>query len=244
MVVHDSIISGIPALCTHCQNPFMRRNRRTRITHEYFCSRLCLNAYKNVQSARFSMQICAQCHTSFQYRRGHPAIPTQVFCNMQCLRLYQTDLPARFWERVQRGSSQICWLWQGRESAKYGHFNLNRESHYAHRVAYELTYGLILLPLYVCHRCDNPPCCNPRHLFLGTSQDNMEDCIRKGRHSCGERPRGEQHANAKLTTEQVQEIRRLSLAGDYSYHNLSAMFQVSKRTIQFVVKGQTWAHII
>ncbi len=92
----------------------------------------------------------------------------------------------RFWSKVQRGS--VCWEWQaGRFRRGYGMFNAGRfhdgkqDIRYAHRVAYQLCRGDIPAGLVVMHACDNPPCCNPTHLVLGTQGDNLADAEHKGR---------------------------------------------------------------
>lgn len=92
--------------------------------------------------------------------------------------------PAAFWINVDTGhGSDACWPWMGaRQGQGYGTVMFDRHHMLAHRVAYMLTYGDILPTLYVCHKCDNPICCNPIHLFIGTPQDNALDMVRKGRH--------------------------------------------------------------
>lgn len=117
------------------------------------------------------------------------------------------DFAAEFWAKVDRsGGPDACWLWT-RYTAPNGYGQVGRDGKLAlaHRVAYELGHGQEPGGLLVCHRCDNPPCCNPAHLFLGTHADNMADAKRKGR-ATG--PKGFTNPNTRLTFDQVQEIRR------------------------------------
>ena len=88
----------------------------------------------------------------------------------------------RFWEKVDRRGFDECWLWKGgKTKTGYGGFWTGERQDMAHRVSYELHYGPIPEGHYVCHHCDNPPCCNPYHLFEGTPTDNVQDMISKGR---------------------------------------------------------------
>lgn len=90
----------------------------------------------------------------------------------------------RFWARVRRLKSG-CWVWTGpkkqsRGKVLYGKYHNGKED-VAHRTAWILTFGKIPKDIKVLHACDNPPCCNPAHLFLGTQMDNIRDMISKGR---------------------------------------------------------------
>ena len=143
-----------------------------------------------------------------------------------------------FWKRAQIGSPDACWEWQASRLQGYGVFNLRRKGERAHRVAWELTHGPIPEGLSVCHRCDNPPCVNPAHLFLGTQADNIADRHRKGR-SRG--VPGERHHKAKLTEADVLSIRQL-----YPYCSISEIsreFGVRRATVYAIVHRQTWKHL-
>lgn len=125
---------------------------------------------------QYTIRWCRHCYEQFHSLvRQARAV---VFCSYAC----------RFWDKVCFGQPDACWEWAGarKGSQGYGEFGVNRMPATAHRVAWELTHGPIPDGLFVLHRCDNPPCCNPAHLFLGTHQDNMADRDAKGRVAHGD----------------------------------------------------------
>ena len=134
-----------------------------------------------------------------------------------------------------------CWEWTGASiPAGYGFIASNRKMYYTHRVAYELWNGPIGEKMSVCHRCDNPCCCNPEHLFVGTAQDNALDMVRKGR--CKNK-KGEEHWNAIMTVEKVIEIKRLIKQGIRG-NEIAKMFGVSQQVISAIKLGKCWTHVL
>ena len=88
----------------------------------------------------------------------------------------------RFWSKVDAAPSDMCWEWlAGKTREGYGQFKVDGKQHPAHRVAFKLAYGYLPAGLLVRHTCDNPGCCNPNHLILGTNQDNMSDVAARNR---------------------------------------------------------------
>lgn len=164
-------------------------------------------------------------------------------CSMEVI-VMPKSFAERFWGRVdQSGAPDACWEWQGyRMPAGYGQFSAEKKRHYAHRVAYELTKGTIPDGMFVCHACDNPPCCNPAHLFLGTPKDNTRDMVAKGRCRGIGLP-GVLSPCAKLNDDAVRRIRELYAIGGYSQRKLGMMFGVSRAAIDAVVTGRNWRKV-
>ena len=149
------------------------------------------------------------------------------------------SLAERFWEKVKKGRG--CWVWQASVfQSGYGQISDStsgkRKNRRSNRVAWELTNGPILDDLHVLHHCDNRLCCNPKHLFLGTVQDNMRDRNVKGREA-----HGEWNGMARLTNKKVRWIRRV-----YPKETACALatrFGVSRSTIYHVLSRESWRHV-
>lgn len=148
----------------------------------------------------------------------------------------------RFWSKVQRVDGDGCWEWTGararnRWGFEHGRFRLPTGHAYAHRISWMLTNGPIPAGQCVLHRCDNPPCVRPDHLFLGTNDENMADMVAKGRAA-----RGERSALAKLTEAQVREIRaEPKWLGVNNW--LSEKYGVNNRCISAIRLRRTWKHV-
>lgn len=136
-----------------------------------------------------------------------------------------------------------CWEWIGSKRNGYGRMIIGsrtdgtRKSVSAHRVAYELKHGEIPDGMEVCHKCDNPCCVNPDHLFVGTRKDNMADREAKGRNIVFT---GEEQTRSKLTKKAVKDARWERAYKGTSYQMLADRYGVSKKTMQNAIKGITW----
>lgn len=151
------------------------------------------------------------------------------------------SLEDRFWSKVNK--TDDCWLWAGRSIASGGYGAIsNKRGHMlkAHRLSYELANGPIPEGLYVYHKCDNPPCVNPSHLFLGTPADNVKDMEDKGR---DRKAFGEMAPKSKLTERQVLEIRELFPKLNISYSAMGRRYGVKHSAIKNIINRKHWKHI-
>jgi hypothetical protein len=144
----------------------------------------------------------------------------------------------RFWSKVEVSlENNSCWLWHGQiQPSGYGVTWKDGRHHYAHRLAYELEHGEISRGMRVCHFCDNPPCCRPSQLFLGTQQENIQDMRRKGRNP----------QPLKLTEHDVLEIRRRyenRKVVKVTMQQLANDYGMSKGYISKIIHVQKWRHI-
>ena len=154
------------------------------------------------------------------------------------------SLSERFWRFVNK--TDTCWLWTAfKDKDGYGSFtDENRHSMRAHRASWIIHNGAIPIGMCVCHKCDNPPCVRPDHLFLGTRQDNTIDMVNKGRHGGGGKgvSRGSRNGCAKLNEQQVLKIRELLDKGEKT-DIIAARFGVYWLTIHNIKHRKTWKHL-
>jgi hypothetical protein len=153
----------------------------------------------------------------------------------------KVSLANRFWSKVQKEpDSNGCWLWIGAKDVYgYGYLGATRRksAKKAHRLSYEIHYGEgTSKGLCVLHRCDNPPCVNPSHLFLGTRSDNNKDKQAKGRDYD---KRGENNPRAKIKLSDVEKIKRLWKAGK-TQDAIAKIYKISQVNVSKIVRGQLW----
>ena len=147
----------------------------------------------------------------------------------------------RFEEKIKKTDS--CWIWTSTISKNngYGQFKLNNRTMSAHRVAYELYNSLIPKDLCVLHKCDNTICVNPKHLFLGTKNDNNLDRAKKNRSF---KPKGEKHPMVKLTKEQVLEIRQNYKGIPGEYKEIAKKYGISRSHVGGIINKIYWKELI
>ncbi len=149
---------------------------------------------------------------------------------------FSIPIEDRFWNKVDVSSKDKCWSWKSTMRGLYGSIkSVGGKKVSAHRLAYKLSYGEIPDSQCVLHKCDNPKCVNPSHLFLGTRGDNNRDRARKGRSNP---TRGELSVKAKLKDSEVSEIRRLYSTGKIRQKDLAMMFHVDQSNVSVIVNNK------
>ena len=192
-------------------------------------------------------RVCERCGNRFLARLTEVKRGYARFCSRQCFNGPRTDYIAGFWKRVDKNGpvpshcAELgpCWIWKGAHFFN-GYGEWHQGAHRvvkAHRLSWRLHYGPVPHGLDVLHRCDVKNCVNPRHLFIGNDFDNMRDAASKGRLK-----RGEQLWTAKLTADQVREIRSLGEQGT-PRAALALQFGVTRTNITFILNRQSWKHI-
>lgn len=208
--------------------------------------------------------LCANCPRVFGVFLSNP----RKFCSLRCRDAAKAFSPEHFWERVDRRGPDECWLWRGGHDAKdgYGRAFDGKRTRQAHDVAWELANRRkVPKGKLIRHSCDNPPCCNPKHLLCGTQKDNYRDAAERGRvrkpyrdfpvplhrrplgtrngtHTHPEaRRRGEKSGMHKLTRVQVRALRRTRRRTRLSYPKLARTFGISTSQAYRIANGESWS---
>lgn len=151
---------------------------------------------------------------------------------------HMKTLEERFWEKIKKAGSSECWEWVAyKDIGGYGIIAVNKITQKAHRVSWILHYGEIPDGMFVLHKCDNPACVNPDHLFLGTQQENIQDMVNKKRHS-----RHESHRSAKLTRQDVKDIIELRRQ-KISMRKIADMYNITNCTVHSICQGIAWREV-
>ena len=151
----------------------------------------------------------------------------------------------RFLAKIDIKEPDQCWEWLAmRHPDGYGQMKVKEKRKYAHRLSYEIFIGPIPEGMMVCHKCDNPGCVNPHHLFLGTCLDNVRDMISKGRKRQASPDKlsspGESNPASKLTRVLVDEIRERYAKSNHSQQSLADAYGVSQSTVSNIIRNTNW----
>lgn len=228
----------IPKMCLHCGVAFLARADHVRAGFGIYCGQPCSRAASSERAQR--VPTCAQCGGPVKRRAA-------IFCSRPCKAAALGSRSTRFWARVDKnGPIPVhrpelgpCWPWIGqRDRHGYGSFvPAKHERIRAPRFAYQDAFGPIPEHTDICHECDNPPCVRPSHLSAQPHAINMADASKRGL-----LPKGERAPTAKLTEDQVMEIRRLKASG-LTQRVIAQEFGVSQGHISYIVNRRSWGHV-
>ncbi len=217
----------IKCVCESCGSEFFVIPGRFKLGATKFCSEAC----------RYPAKVelhCEVCGSSFLVKPSRAKRGNARFCSKKCYyKSYPTTpLSELFSRHIGETTDRGCIIWNGYKNKSNGYgmtHDAENRSTYAHRIAWELANGPIPDGLWVLHKCDNPPCVNVEHLFLGTRQDNIDDMVSKGRQR-----KGEDHHNSKLSHADIQSIRQRYETGESSQISLAKEFGVHVVTISSI----------
>jgi hypothetical protein len=186
---------------------------------------------------RDRVRYCAYCSRPFFDERPSKK---QKYCGSACYhRATEKPLAQKLWGKVLK--TPKCWVFTGRRNTHgYGRLVISAGRRgpeiYTHRLSWELHFGPIPDDKHVLHRCDNPPCVRPEHLYLGTDEDNRRDAVERGRIAHGVR-----HWHARLNLEAVLAIRKA--AGSMTYAQIAPQWGIRVATVGKIVRRELWRHV-
>lgn len=190
------LIKDLPCSAEGCGSKALLRSGGGPACNRHYQLWLKYGSFVSSAHRRQTTFVCSECSANFEraYGLSDERKRRPQYCSSACMTTARRTralaaAEKRFWSRVDKRGPDECWEWRGaRNENGYGWLNtVASPSMLANRVAYHFATGIDPGPLLVCHSCDNPPCCNPRHLWLGTHSDNMADMHAKGRRRVGGR---------------------------------------------------------
>lgn len=177
---------------------------------------------------------CPKCNNNLHYKHKKSLLFAERH-NTSCIKCAKGNPIERFWSYVKK--TDTCWLWTGCSThLGYAQIGVNYKLISVHRFSWEIHNGPIPEGKWVLHKCDNPSCVRPDHLFLGTPKDNTQDMLHKHRDNG---PKGERQHCHKFTAEEVMKIR----ASTDSQSEIARQYKVNQSTISHIINHQTWKHI-
>ena len=186
---------------------------------------------------------CENCHSVFEIKPSRVSSGRGRFCSRSCCTAWRNrfkNMPLGSFKKSANG----CWLWLGGKDGRgYGVAWNGKHWEKAHRLYYKIFRGPIPVGLSICHHCDNPPCINPAHLFVGTQKDNVRDAISKNRFSYPKIRPGHKNPNAKLTPNQVRAIRSRYSFRKCTSKQLGREYNVSPTVILMVVHRHAYKNV-
>lgn len=195
-------------------------------------------------------RLCGGCGAALRVFASRLRDGKGYYCSAACRTLGTAKpeyIAARFWSKVDRsGGPDACWPWLASRHKRggYGQFRmppaLGGRTILASHLAYQLLVGPVPAGLWVLHRCDNPPCCNPAHFFLGTNSDNQLDAVAKGRHATS---RPGYHSTSRLTADLVAELRAVHASGGWTHTRLGERYGLHAKTVRNVVRRLVWNEV-
>lgn len=220
-------------VCKACGKEFHVITAKVKTGRGIYCSRQCRDTDRRTRIK----VVCQICLKEFYVVPSQKKNGYGIFCSKECY--FHLTPEERFEKYVSRNDQNDCWTWTGTLlSTGYGQIIVGNKKIAAHRFAYKLIYGDIPKDMFVCHRCDNRKCVNVSHLFLADHNGNMSDMVKKGRSV-----KGEKNKAAKLTKNQVMEIRNKHKTNMITQSELADQYGVTLSTINKIVLRRTWKHI-
>lgn len=210
--------------CYQCGKEFSAKQRTVREGKpRRFCSHDCYGKSLLVEKVRF---VCKTCNKVMDV---NPSKLRGGYCSYECSRLGKfQDLHTRFWNKVEKRGIDECWPWIASTDRRgYGLFPIDGRHSTSSRAAYRFTFGPIEPGKTINHHCDNPPCCNPKHLYAGTMKQNTRDMMIRGRQK------------TKFTDDDVIFIRCSGLGTRF----LAYMFDTSESHMSSIKNGHIWKHV-